>query len=60
MRRPRFSHAAAELDGKLYVVGGFASAKWLSAVERCDPETNEWEDLTELESAVSAPGLAVC
>ena len=42
------------------VVGGFAQGKWLSAVERYDPMTNEWEDLESLSYAISAPGLAVC
>lgn len=42
------------------VVGGFATGKWLSAVERYNPRTDEWEDLSDLAAAISAPGLAVC
>ena len=60
MIRARFSHAACELDGKLYVVGGFASGKWLQQVERYDPVENRWEELNELEEPIAAPGLAVC
>ena len=60
MGRPRFSHAVAEHDGYLYVVGGFASGKWLAAVERYDPSTDQWMELAELDSPISAPGLAVC
>ena len=60
MLHPRFSHAAATLDGRLYVVGGFASGVWLAAVERYDPATDTWEAVGNLSSPVSAPGLAVC
>ena len=49
----------AALDGSLYVVGGFANGKWLSAVERYDPQRDVWEDLNELSCPISAPGLAV-
>ena len=60
MNRARFSHAACSLGGKLYVVGGFASGEWLTAIERYDPATRRWENLSDLSSPISAPGLAVC
>ena len=60
LNHPRFSHAVAELEGRLYVVGGFAAGKWLSNVERYDPEADRWEELNELPTAISAPGMAVC
>ena len=50
----------AVLDGKLYVVGGFSNGQWLSSVERYDPATDQWEELSALRSEISAPGLAVC
>lgn len=56
----RFSHAVAELDGYLYAVGGFSRGKWLKNVERYDPVADKWEELAELDSPISAPGLAVC
>ena len=60
MRRPRFSHACAAHGGKIYVVGGFAGGEWLTANERYDPKTGQWESLHDLAVAVSAPGLAEC
>jgi hypothetical protein len=46
--------------GPADVVGGFAAGNWLSAVERYDPVEDVWEDLSDLETPISAPGLAVC
>jgi len=60
MQKARFSHACATLGGRLYVVGGFACGVWLTAVERFDPKTCQWESLGKLSAAVSAPGLAEC
>ena len=62
MKHPRFSHAMAALNGKLYVVGGFANGQWLQSVERYDAETDQWEDLADLGEGLglAAHGLAVC
>ena len=44
MAEARRYHAVAELDGKLYAVGGEdAGYHALSSVERYDPATNAWE-----------------
>jgi N-acetylneuraminic acid mutarotase len=34
--------AAAAVDGKLYVMGGYDGQNRLSSVERYDPAKNEW------------------
>ncbi|KAK4345535.1 hypothetical protein RND71_035711 [Anisodus tanguticus] len=43
----RFSLAAAELDGALYVVGGFDGSNCLATAERFDPREHAW---TKIES----------
>ena len=42
MSAARYAPAAAVVEGKLYVMGGYDSANRLSSVERYDPAGNEW------------------
>ena len=42
MSAARDAPAAAVVDGKLYVMGGFDGQNQLSSVERYDPARNEW------------------
>ena len=42
MSAARAAPAAAVVDGKLYVMGGYDSGIRLSSVERYDPARNEW------------------
>ncbi len=53
----RHMHAAAVLDGLLYVIGGHTSEEAVSTrVDRFDPTRNEWESVAPL--AVGRVGLA--
>jgi N-acetylneuraminic acid mutarotase len=42
MSTARSAQAAAAVDGKLYVMGGYDGQNRLSSVERYDPAKNEW------------------
>ena len=42
MSTSRSRPAAAAIDGKLYVMGGYDGQNRLSSVERYDPAKNEW------------------
>jgi N-acetylneuraminic acid mutarotase len=52
--------AAAVVDGKLYVMGGYDSQNLtLSFVERYDPSTNAWEAAAPMSTARRALAAAV-
>ncbi|TEB06805.1 Intracellular serine protease [Pelotomaculum schinkii] len=42
MPTPRFRLAAAEVNGKIYAIGGEGSSGYLNTVEEYDPATNTW------------------
>jgi len=44
------AHSLCEVDGKLYAIGGYpiANAEGLKTVEIYDPETDTWEQKTEM------------
>ena len=45
----RWGHAAAVLEGRLYVIGGHTSEEFFSSrVDRFDPARNEWESVARL------------
>ena len=50
----RSSMAAAELDGKIYVVGGWAN---LNAVDVYDPATDSWSTVAPMNVGRQSPGL---
>ena len=58
MVEARNSHAVAELDGKLYAVGGFNNGA-LSSVERYDPAANTWEAAAPLVTARGSPAAVL-
>ena len=56
MSTARYALAAAAVDGKLYVMGGYDGQNRLSSVERYDPAKNAWEAVAPMSTARS--GLA--
>ena len=46
--RPRGYAGCAELDGKIYVIGGWDGHAELSRVDRYDPATNTWDTVAPL------------
>jgi kelch-like protein 17 (actinfilin)/kelch-like protein 20 len=58
MSAARIGLAAAAVNGKLYVMGGF-DGQSLSSVERYDPAKNAWEAVAPMSTARSAPAAAV-
>lgn len=66
MPTPRHHMSAAELDGRLYAIGGRMPGDFsLDVVERFDPASGEWEEIAPLPlgtggpSAVTAGGMIV-
>ena len=60
MRIARDSFACAELDGFLYVCGGWGKDRELSSVERYDPASDAWTSVADLPSPrVSCAAAAV-
>jgi kelch-like protein 17 (actinfilin)/kelch-like protein 20 len=59
MSTARYCFAAAAVDGKLYVMGGFDGQNRLSSVERYDPATNAWEAVAPMSTARSCSAAAV-
>merc|ERR1712194_759397 len=53
----RSHHAAAGIDGKIYVTGGFGSGDFTNTLTVFDPQANTW---TELASMGSARGYHAC
>ena len=47
MHQPRHYHAAAVLDGKIYVAGG-ETTRLLASVECFDPDTKKWSKLPRM------------
>ena len=58
MSTARQSLAAAAIDGKLYVMGGYDGQNRLSSVERFDPVTNAWEAVAPMSTARFCPAAA--
>ena len=58
MATGREYHAVAELDGKLYAVGG-STDDLLSSVERNDPALDAWEAVAPMAAARYAHAVAV-
>ena len=52
---PRQEVGAAELNGKIYIVGGLPST---NRVQEYDPVTNTWRIVASLPIAVDHPGAA--
>ena len=59
MSSARYSLAAAVVDGKLYVMGGFDVPNRLSSVEQYDPAKNAWEAVAPMSTARQGPAAAV-
>jgi kelch-like protein 17 (actinfilin)/kelch-like protein 20 len=58
MSTARAASAAAAIDGKLYVMGGYGPNGYLSSVERFDPVTNAWEAVAPMPTARTSPAAA--
>ena len=58
MSTARAASAAAAIDGKLYVMGGYGPNGYLSSVERFDPATNAWEAVAPMPTARTSPAAA--
>jgi N-acetylneuraminic acid mutarotase len=58
---PRWSGAAAAVDGKLYIIGGTTPTglEQVNTVWAFDPDTSTWSSKAPLPSALSSPGAAV-
>jgi N-acetylneuraminic acid mutarotase len=61
MSVPRYAHAAAELGGKIHVVGGtsFQSCNFLNSHAVYDPSTNSWASAASMSVPRVHPGAAV-
>ena len=44
----RQRHAAAAVDGKIYVMGGYGSGGPLDSVEMYDPQTDSWQQVARM------------
>ncbi|KAF3775093.1 Kelch-like protein 12 [Nymphaea thermarum] len=55
----RFSHAAVELGGAVYVVGGYDGKEYLRSTERYDPREVSWTRLDSMSSRRGCPSLVV-
>lgn len=58
MRQSRAGAGAAVLDGFLYVVGGFDNNIPLNSVEKYDPETDMWTNLSSMTTCRGGVGVA--
>jgi hypothetical protein len=45
---PRFGHAVVELNGLIYVIGGYSGGKGIGTVNTFDPATNAWRTVDSL------------
>lgn len=60
MTTSRYSCGSAEVDGKLYVIGGYTSANICTGtVEVYDPATNQWSVRAAMPTARAEFGIAV-
>ncbi|KAG5199898.1 hypothetical protein JEQ12_006377 [Ovis aries] len=60
LRRGRWRHKMAVVQGQLFVVGGFDGLRRLRSVERYDPFSNTWASVAPLPEAVSSAAVAPC
>jgi hypothetical protein len=58
MAQPRFSTAAAALEGSIFCAGGFNGLSYLSSVERLDPREGRWEAVPSMARARGAHAAA--
>ena len=59
MPTPRFGSSIAEVDGKLFVIGGSQSDDRLATVEVYDPATDSWTPRAEMPTARKNTAAAV-
>lgn len=57
MNFARSDASAAELDGRVYVCGGFNGTEPMETTEMYDPVTNEWTMITPMLSKRSGLGM---
>ncbi|MCZ6677316.1 MAG: hypothetical protein O7E52_08705, partial [Candidatus Poribacteria bacterium] len=58
MPSKRFGAAAVAVDGKIYVMGGWAGGSHTSAVEMYDPATNIWQKRANVPRGLGHTGFA--
>ena len=58
-RSPRFGISIAEVDGKLFVIGGSQSNSRLATVEVYDPATDSWTKRADMPTARKNTAAAV-
>ena len=56
----RDSHSLVNMDGRLYVIGGWDGEQALSSVERYDEETKTWTNQPTLNTARQGLACATC
>ena len=56
----RGRHATAQLDGKVYAIGGSDGHTELMSVEYYDPVKKSWKQVANLLEGRSSPGIFVC
>ena len=60
LRVARYSHSLVNMDGRLYVIGGYSKVQLLSSVERYDAETKTWTNQPTLNTARQGLACGVC
>jgi len=59
MTQQRCHACAAELDGKIYVIGGCHGNRPLASAEVYDPSTKQWTPMAPLNTSRTSAGIAV-
>ena len=59
MPTPRATHAAAVVNGKIYVIGGRTTDRYLSTVEEYDPATDTWARKADMPEPRNGPATGV-
>ncbi|OMO78064.1 Kelch repeat type 1 [Corchorus olitorius] len=57
--RYRFAPAAAEVNGTLYVAGGYNGKEYLKSIERLDPRGHSWEQLGSMSTKRGCHSMVV-